>query len=139
MNRAICLILFACCGCVASLPQPEIVSSKVTVTTSGKEVTDFDSELIHRATLSSSDLDRISKFDRAQDSFDEFGKGVGLQLLSDLPTLSMRQGDILTAIGKKVIKQGDRLSVLKSQIVKSETSITFLRVGRVHKTLISIR
>lgn len=140
MKRLILVAMAVCCSaCAASAPQPEIVSSKVTVTSSGKVVNDFDSEFVHRAVLSSAELTNLSRFSQVQDSFDQFGKGVGLQLTGDMPALYLQRGDILTAIGRKVLKPGDRLSLLKSEVKDQETSITFLRIGRAYKTLIKVQ
>ena len=139
MRFAICFGALILSACVQKTIKPEIISSKVTVTTSGKEVSDFDSQFVRRVELTPSQLERISKFDQVQDSFDQFGSCVGLQLLGEVPALALQKGDILTAIGKKVLKPGDRLSILKGEIAKGETSITFLRVGRVYKTLIAVR
>ena len=139
MKLVIFLLLLACFGCVGSAPKPEVISSKVTVSTSGKEINDFEREFIHRVTLTTRELELVSNFAAVQDSFDQFGKGVGLKLLADLPRLSMQKGDVLTAIGKRVIAPGDRFLILKSQIVKGQSSITFLRAGRAYKTLIEVK
>lgn len=126
-------------GCVGASPKPEIVASKVTVSTSGKEVTDFENQFIHRSIVTSKELARISNFEELKDSYDQFGKVVGLKLTSDLPILALKEGDVLTAIGKKVVRPGDRLDILSSQVSKGESSITFLRMGRPYKTLIQVR
>lgn len=139
MKLALSLFLLVCFGCAGSGPKPEIVASKVTVSTSGKEVDDFEQDFIHRVTISSNTVSQISRFSQVQESFDQFGKCVGLKLLADLPELSMLKGDILTAIGKRVIKPGDRFLILRNQISNGQSSITFLRSGRAHKTLIGVR
>jgi len=138
MKKSICLVLLFTSGCAPAAIKPEIVSSKVTVTTSGKQINDFESEFVHRASINSREVNTISNFDQVKDSYDQFGKLVGLQLLSDLPALFLQKDDILTAIGKKVIGPGDRFSQLKSQIKDGESSITFLRAGRAYKTLIQV-
>lgn len=126
-------------GCARTRPKPEIISSKVTVSTSGRDVTDFNNQYIFRAVITRNEISRLSKFEGVKDSYDQFGRVIGLQLTADLPLLALREGDILTAIGKKVLRLGDRMDILTSQISTNESSITFLRMGRPYKTLIQVR
>jgi hypothetical protein len=131
------VFLLTACAAPAS-PKPEIISSKVTVTTAGKQIDDFNNEFVHRAEISKAQLDRLINGNLTANAIDQSGKTMGLQAVVDIPGLSLKSGDILTAIGTKVIREGDSLALLKTQLQNKESSITFLRLGRAHKTLIKL-
>jgi hypothetical protein len=138
MKRQILLSLGFLMGCTASQPRPEIVRSQVTVTTAGQPVEDFTEELIHRATLSPTELKRvISSAGQLKPVIDNTGKSVGLELGKAVPELSLQSGDVVTAIGITRLNAGNTLSLLAEQ--GPDTSMTFLRRGRAHKTLLSVR
>ena len=131
------ILMFAGCS-TESAPAPEIISSKITVTTSGKEIENYSEEYVHRAIVTKIFLEKLATQSASTRVIrDNLGKEVGLEVLNDLDPLYLKKGDILTALGPKRLIEGGDLSIIAKQ--GSECSLTFLRLGRPHKTLISVK
>jgi hypothetical protein len=128
---------------------------RVSVSSDGQPVTDFTQKLVHRITLSKSDLKRLAQSSNSQSvpfkgnlERDQQGKIAGLRITEIrtpevLPTLGLEDGDLLTAIGKKQPRSLSDLAQLALELAsltaKDKTSsITVVRRGRPHKIIYSL-
>lgn len=126
---------------------------RVSVTSGGKPVNDFQERLVHRVTLSKKDLAAIMPVPgRAPQvpftgRVEKDGQGgiVGLKLTevrtSDvLPTFGLQDGDLITAVGKKHPNEISDLSQIVLDIRKnSEATLTLQRNGKPHKIFYGLK
>ena len=126
---------------------------KVSVTSGGKPVPNFQQKLVHRITLSKQDLTALmpvpgrgpqipftGKVDR-----DSNGGIVGLKLTevrtnTVMPTFGLQDGDMLTAVGSKHVDDLSDLTQIAIDIRKNaQATLTLQRNGLPHKVFYTLK
>lgn len=146
---AVLSISFSACSSTQSKPNPKQIyiadasPLKVTVSSGGRPVTDFEKKLVHRITLTPTDLANLKsgiETVQTRESIDQFGKRYGLELLdSKLHVLGLQRMDTLIAIDETPSPTMEDLqNLLKQLSTTSQASITFEREGRPHKSILAV-
>jgi len=147
----ILVLLVTGCGSTPNpKPEPMIIEEqggfRVSVKSNGREVKDFESDLVHHVLLNSGKVAEAKTELRAvsaQDAVDQFGKRYGFRISGSSDTLGLRPRDIVTATGKKSAPTLEDLVTLVGTLPKGTAeageapiSFTFDREGRPHKTIL---
>lgn len=132
----------------SSSPNPEIQrrgAFEVKVKSNGKEVKDFQQDLVHRKELSRGVLAELQDYSKkAEITFphkDANGNFQGLKVKKATPpnvlsALGLLAGDVVTAFGmKRVEPDMSFMEFLLSLDALDDSSITLLRKGQAHKVL----
>lgn len=152
--KTLCACVFlaqALSGCSSHSKKPAIIEGggeyKVSVTSNGRAVEDFQENLVNRVdvsdTLLAAEVARFRKKQPLQGApeKDNRGKIAGLRIRSIDPasgmwTQALRTGDVVTAVErKKVTRVADLSDVLITLKAKQLATLTFERSGRPHKVL----
>jgi hypothetical protein len=128
-------------------PHAEANPFQVTVKSDGKEVKDSNASLIHRVTLSPTELATVGRLTKPESGTirlkresDNRGGTIGLRIQLASPEqaklLGLQNNDIVTAVGKTGATKLRSLEPLVQglQAKKSET-LTLIRGGKPHKIL----
>lgn len=139
------LLFFIACSS-SKLPEPG--RFKVTVSTDGKEVKDYNQSLVHRVTLNKKDLRKL--FGNSPEKFncksslktkkDFEGKAIGLKVKPEgIESLGLEGEDVIVAIGANAVNNKEDFWHLKELIeIKGEAELTIIRNGRPNKILLAI-
>ena len=121
---------------------------EVTVRSNGREVKNFNQELVHHLTMSRSSLAELQDYSKreaiATPRRDSRGAFQGLKVRSQVPRtvlqeLGIMPGDVVTAFGtKKVEADMSFEEFLLSFDALDEASLTFERKGEAHKVIYSL-
>jgi hypothetical protein len=141
------LIIFLFCGCSSS--KPNFVFSnemKVSVSSDGKAVTDIDKELVHRVTVSSAILAKITKNIDLRDlpflvqaEFNSKAEFVGMRLFKYRGGFAygLEEQDLITAVGKTKLQERKHLLLMFDALNQTgETSLSIVRRGEAQKILL---
>lgn len=137
------------CSNSASTPKWEVQRGRsydVSVYSDGKEVKDFNKELIHRVELPARVVASLSQQGSrlpidGRTERDGRGNVTGIRVITSKQgaspaVLGLRDKDLITAIGARRVRQTEDLRTLFTSLAKDKsTTLTLEREGRPHKIL----
>jgi hypothetical protein len=145
------LLLLAGCSSGSRVREGDIERTsgfQVSVHSNGREVKNFEQELVHRTTLSRQALIELQRYAKNETLTvprkDERGGFEGLKVRSGVPrpildTLGLRSGDVVTALGTRKVEPSSSFEEYLLAIGSlSDSSLTFERRGVPHKVIYSI-
>jgi general secretion pathway protein C len=148
-------------ACALSQRDPAVEASpaarphrfRVSVASGGKVVENPSDELVHRVAItpanmraiinSSKDQGKVPLNGRAE--YDNRGKPMGLRILqlnreSSLSSLGLKEKDLVTAIGPRLVSEPQHILYLFDDLRKSKrSSMTIERSGKPHKILYELQ
>ena len=147
-------VLLSICAC-SSRPQPQIERQsdgyKVSVKSDGRQVSNYSQRLVHRVTLQSTDLLRLTENGpkglpfSAKTNYDNNGKPAGVRVVKvttdkNAPRLGLQPKDLITAVEKSHTNStNDMWQLFKALQKHRKATLTLVRGGKPHKILYSIR
>ena len=150
------LIAFFAAGCSASGDRPQLIRDtddgkrfKVSVTTEGRQIKDYNQALVHRVQISKAAIDQMiqswpadfRKLATTQNEYDTHGKLMGLRVVAaasgaKIAVLNLVDRDIITAVGVAPIRSENDILALFTDLKKNgSATMTIERGGTPHKFL----
>ena len=150
------LIAILAAGCSASADRPQLIREndenkrfKVSVTSEGRQIKDYNQSLVHRVEISKVVIDQMiqswpapfHKIATTQNEYDSQGKLMGLRVVAaaggeKIAVLNLVDRDIITAVGVAPIHKENDILALFTELKKTGGStMTIERSGMPHKFL----